>query len=50
MEKAVDVKEKFDEVLDNLGDIVNNVISRDNMMLKCMNTLTIFTLKLYRSI
>lgn len=33
-QKAVEVKEKFDDVLDNLNLIVNGVISRDNMMLK----------------
>eukprot|EP00347_Sterkiella_histriomuscorum_P024300 403331608 len=32
--KAVETKEKFDDVLDNLNLIVNGVISRDNMMLK----------------
>ena len=32
--KAVETKEKFDDVLDNLTLIVNGVISRDNMMLK----------------
>ena len=33
-QKAVEVKQKFDDVLDNLNLIVNGVISRDNMMLK----------------
>ena len=32
--KAVETKEKFDDVLDNLNLIVNGVVSRDNMMLK----------------
>ncbi len=32
--KAVETKEKFDDVLDNLNLIVNGVIQRDNMMLK----------------
>ena len=32
--KAVEVKEKFDDVIDNLNLIVNGVIQRDNMMLK----------------
>lgn len=35
MEKAKEAKDKFDEVLDNLGSIVKGVIQRDNMMLKC---------------
>ena len=33
-QRAVEVKQKFDDVLDNLNLIVNGVIQRDNMMLK----------------
>ena len=35
MEKVIEVKQKFDDVLDNLNFIVDEVVSRDNMMLKC---------------
>ena len=35
MERVTEVKEKFDDVLDNLNFIVNGVVQRDNMMLKC---------------
>ncbi len=34
MDKVLEVKEKFDDVLDNLNMVVGDVVSRDNMMLK----------------
>lgn len=34
MEKVIEVKGKFDDVLDNLNMVVGEVVSRDNMMLK----------------
>ena len=37
VKRVKEVKEKFDDVLDNLNFIVNGVISRDNMMLKCIS-------------
>jgi hypothetical protein len=50
--RVMEVKEKFDDVLDNLNFIVNGVISRDNMMLKCKPYMLIETQAnpIYRSI